>query len=175
MLKKTINTLQFVAKELRSYPHAGNMARSFLLRDIGNDFMPAFIAFPRMLKEIKKCVPNKKKIVAFLEEYPGMAGSSLQTVLKRMKIEGDAYREIQKISINSDGSYANAKEFKAGLEATMEKLNLSSEQREELTKLLDFSYLVKPSHEKAKKDMRGLERKLKSYKKMAAKYKKSVL
>ena len=175
MLKKVINSLQFVAKELRSYPHAGNMARSFLLRDIGSDFMPAFIALPRILKELKKCVPNKRKITVFLDEYPGMAGSSLQTVLKRMRIEGDAYREIQKISINPDGSYANAKEFREGLALAMEKLNLSLEQREELIKLSDFHYLVKPSHEKARGDMRSLAKKFRAYKAMAAKYKKSVL
>lgn len=175
MLKKVINSLQFVARELRSYPHAGNMARSYLLREIGTDFMPAFIAFKRAAKELNQCVPNPEKIKRFIDEYPGMAGSSLQTVLKRMRIKGDAYREIQKISINPDGSYANAWQFRDGLECTTTGLGLLSHQKSELISLLDFSRLVRPSHQKAKKDLVTLERRFRGYKAMIAKYKKPIV
>ena len=174
MLKKMINSLRFVSEELRRYPRSGNMARSFLMRDAGNDFMPAFVAFPRALKELKQCVPNKRKIKAFLAEYPGMAGSSLQTVLKRMRIKGDAYREIQGISINPDGSYANAEEFAAGLILVMEKLNLSEKQRVELKCLLEFTNLVKPSHEKASVDIRKLREEFESFKTKTQKYRKTA-
>lgn len=174
MLKKMINSLRFTGEELRRYPRAGNMARSFLMRDAGNDFMPAFIAFPRALKELKQCVPNKHKIEAFLREYPGMAGSALQTVLKRMRIKGDAYREIQSISINPDGSYANAEQFAVGLDAVMEKLNLSEQQRQELKGLLDFENLVRPSYEKASEDIRKLRRSFELFKLKTRKHRQAA-
>jgi len=170
MLLKVINNLRFTAERLRRYPRAGNMGRSFLMRDMGTDFMPAFIAFPRALGELQRCVPNKRNIEKYLSEYPGMAGSSLQTVMKRMRIRGDAYRRIQKISFNEDGSYANAEEFRERLVMLMEELGLSLVQKDELIKLLDFSNLVHPSYVKASNDIRKLKRKFQAHKAKAAKY-----
>jgi len=149
MLEKTQNNLSFLAKKLQEYPHEGNMARSYLFRAIGGDFMPAFIGLGRIWREMKQCVPNDRKIKAFLNEYPGMAGSSLQSVLKRENIEGDAYREIQRISINVDGSYANAEEFSDGLNLAMNRLGLSQDVQTDLLELTDLEKLVEPVHTKA--------------------------
>lgn len=146
MLKKAQNSLLFLAKELPNYPHAGNMGRSFLFREIGTDLMPIFIALGRISDEMNKYVPCPEKISAFFDEYPGMSGSSLQTVLKSLRIPGDAYRVIQEIAINPDGSYAKNEEFKAGLEKKMDVLGLDNVVKGKLRQLLDPAYLVKPAH-----------------------------
>jgi len=154
MLKQAENDLFFLARELPSYPHQGDMGRSYLFRNIGGYFLPIFIAFNRITTEMAKYHPNQRKIDAFFREYPGMAGSSLQTVLKRMEIEGDAYRAIQGIAINEDGSYADAEEFRRGLDEKMEELSLSEEQRTELDYLLNPKKLVAPVHKLVRAEMR---------------------
>lgn len=132
MLEKAQNAITFTAKKLQQYPAEGNMARSFLFRDVGSDFMPIFIAFSRITKELNQYVPNHANISMFIDRYPGMSGSIIQTILKREGIEGDAYRVIQSISINPDGSYANTQQFKAGLAQAMIDLNLSSSVQDEI-------------------------------------------
>lgn len=149
MLKKAQNSLLFLAKELPNYPNAGNMGRSFLFREIGTDLMPIFIALNRISDEMNKYVPCREKISAFFDEYPGMSGSSLQTVLKSLRIPGDAYRVIQEIAINPDGSYAKNEEFKSGLEEKMEVLGLDDVVKDKLRQLLDPAYLVEPAHSHA--------------------------
>jgi len=137
MLSKSRDELFNYAKELPDYPHEGNMGRSYLMREIGNVFMPLFIGLHRISSELHKYHPNQAKIDAFFSEYPGMSGSVLQTVLKRMRVPGDAYRSIQEISINPDGSYANAEQFRAGLSAKMEELGLTADMKMELITLAD--------------------------------------
>lgn len=163
MLRKARNSIAFLADELQNFPDEGDMGRSFLFRDIGNDFMPIFIAFGRIKRELNNCVPNHKKIQACLNEYPGMVGSSLQTVLKREGVRGDAYRAIQAISINPDGSYANSGEFIARLQKTMIKLKLSDESKDELMKLTDFFHLVRPAAEKTAEIIKDLKKTFKNY------------
>jgi len=136
MLKEAQNKLFFYCKELPQYPEAGNMGRSYLMRNIGDVFMPIFIALARIKKEIGGCTPNRGKIQAFFHEYPGMAGSIIQTVLKRENIAGDAYREIEKIAINPDGTYANAEQFRSGLDKMCASLNLSDKLKAELLSYL---------------------------------------
>ena len=153
MFKKTRLLLMFLAEELADYPYEGDMGRSYLFRDIGTDFMPAFIALDRVGSEMKKYKPNSKKIASFFHEYPGMAGSALQTILKREKVEGDAYREIQKIAINPDGTYANHDQFGAAMEAKMEELRLLKPLREELRSLLDPSNLIKHLEKPLREEM----------------------
>jgi len=158
MLEEARAKLIFLATSLPDYPHEGNMKRSYLFRNIGDAFMPIFIALKRITKEMRSYHPNHAKIEAFFREYPGMAGSSLQTVLKRQGVSGDAYRIIQGISINDDGSYANSEQFKYGLETNMSLLGLSVESRDELRKLLDPSNLVGPVHEKVKMLMDSIKK-----------------
>jgi len=146
MLKKSRDGLFHYAKELPDYPHEGNMGRSYLFRSIGDIFMPVFIGLKRINREMHKYHPNKEKIKAFFNEYPGMSGSSLQSILKREKISGDAYRTIQDISINPDGSYANKKQFKKGLNQKMDELDLPQELRKELRQILDPKNLVREAN-----------------------------
>ena len=80
----------------------------------------------------KGYTPNRANITAILETYPGIAGSVIQTILKREGIEGDAYREIEKISINPDGTYANYMQFSEGLDEVMTRMNLSEDVAAEL-------------------------------------------
>ena len=157
MLRESIALLLNLARELMDFPHGGDMGRSYLCRNLGNVFMPIFIALPRISKELKSYQPNPKKISWILDEYPGMAGSSIQTVLKRAGIDGDPYRELQKISINNDGSYANAEQFGRGLESFMEKFQLPVELREELRGLLNWQKLVEPAAKKAKEELEALK------------------
>lgn len=158
MLREGVNNLLFLSRELPKYPHQGDMGRSYLFRNIGGYFMPIFIALSRISSEMRKYHPNPAKIQAFLSEYPGMAGSSLQTVMKRMGISGDAYRAIQQISINLDGSYANAEQFRLGLGEKMREFSLSENQRAELNALLNPRKLVAPVHKLVRREM-GILRK----------------
>ncbi len=149
MLIEARDNLLLYAKELPSYPHEGDMGRSYMLRNIANVFMPIFIGLNRISKEMQGYVPNPDKINAFFREYPGMAGSAIQTVLKREGIPGDAYRTIENIAINPDGTYANSEQFRAGLGRTMDELNLSPSLRKELSDLLEPNNLVKKANEMA--------------------------
>ena len=169
MIKKTSHLLEFLANELQNYPHEGDMKRSYLFRDIGTDFMHAFIGFKRIIEEMKVYHPNNAKISAFLNEYPGMVGSTMQHILKRERISGDAYRIIQGISINPNGSYANMEQFKARLEEEMELLNLALPLRQELRNLLVPYSLVMPAHNKAIKELGYIKRSFGSYRKKSEK------
>lgn len=157
MLRESIALLLNLARELMDFPHSGDMGRSYLCRNLGNVFMPIFIALPRITKELKNYRPNPERINWILNEYPGMAGSSIQTVLKRAGISGDPYRELQKISINDDGSYANYAQFRVGLESFMEKFNLPFELREELRSLMNWQKLVEPAVNKAQEELAALK------------------
>ncbi|MCX6810027.1 MAG: lyase family protein [Candidatus Berkelbacteria bacterium] len=145
MLLDTQSQLDFLARSLPRFPREGNMARSYLMRTIGRRFMPAFIALDRidgeMIGDMRKrgYVPNLPNIQEYFDKYPGMAGSSIQTVLKREGIEGDAYRAIEKIAINPDGTYANAAQFRSGLEEVMAEFNLPDKVRDELRLILEPS------------------------------------
>ncbi|PIR92933.1 hypothetical protein COT99_03515 [Candidatus Falkowbacteria bacterium CG10_big_fil_rev_8_21_14_0_10_43_10] len=132
MLMETCAMLNFLAETLQKYPDAGNMMRSYLFRNIGAYFMPSFIALGRIKREMSQCRPNPVKIQAFFEEYPGMFGSLIQVVLKRGGIAGDAYRLVQKIAFNADSTYANAEQFKTGLEQVMKELRLAEPLCDEL-------------------------------------------
>jgi len=147
MLEEARSHLIFLACSLPAYPHEGDMKRSYLFRNIATAFMPILIAFKRITSEMANYYPNHKKIQNFFNEYPGMAGSSIQTVMKRMGIKGDAYRSIQDISINHDGSYANASQFRRGLGGKMKELDLTRTQRRELRSLTNMENLVRPIHE----------------------------
>lgn len=177
MLHKARAALSELAQELPDYPHEGNMGRSFLMRDLGTVFMPAFIALSRIGGEMvgdmvhRGCVPNHVKIATFFQEYPGMAGSSIQTVLKREGIEGDAYRQIEEIAINRDGTYANAEQFAAGLERVMETNCLSDLVREELRRIVVPANNIGQADDLAKKWGQELRRRIGWYRDQLRPYK----
>lgn len=146
MLLKGINNLRFLIERLPQYPLEGNMGRSFLMRDIGNDFSPIFIGLNRIEEEMfSKYYPSAENIKTFLDRYPGMAGSVLQSVLKRQRIQGDAYRIIQGVSINPDGTYANKEQFNENLALALDKLKISAKNREEIMHVIKFENIVKPA------------------------------
>lgn len=154
MLLKVQNNFNFLASMLQQYPHQGDMMRSFLFRDIGNDMMPFFIAIGRIKKELNNYHPNLPKIGAFFDEYPGMSGSCIQSVLKREGISGDAYRKIQDIAINPDGSYAKGHDFSRNLQKTLKDLNVSAKSKNQLLELSrDMKKIVEPADKLAKKEL----------------------
>lgn len=163
-----------LAQRLPSYPHQGDMARSYAMRNLGAVFMPIFTALNRISSEMNSYVPNQSKIDAVFHEYPGMSGSALQTVLKRMNIPGDAYREIQEISINADGSYANQEQFRAGLAQKIEKFDLDAQQRDELLCLLEKTYLLEKAQAAAVTDLYRFEALLQKFKMLANRYDQST-
>jgi len=150
-LKEARSKLIFLGTALQEYPHEGNMERSYLFRNVGEAFMPIFIAFDRIKKEFKTYKPNPQKISAFFREYPGVSGSSLQTVLKRIGVSEDAYRAIQEIAINPDGSYANYDQFFNGLVKKINRLHLKG-HIDELFDLLKMDHLTTPIREKMNKE-----------------------
>ncbi len=156
-LKKARHMLEFLGRELQEFPDQGNMGRSILFRDLGSDFMPAFTGLDRIQEEMDRYIPNEGNIKEFFDKYPGMAGSSLQVVLKQYRIMGDAYRIIQDIAINPDGSYARSEQFKAGLEAKMRQLELPEEVCNHLRSLLIPENLIKKGREMAFSSLITLE------------------
>jgi len=115
ILEKFIVQLEYTSKALMDYPYEGDMGRSILMRDIGDDFAKFFIALGRIKEELDLYEINEDKINQFLESNPGLVGGAAQTILKRSQVEGDAYRHIQAIMINPDGSYVSREEFERRL------------------------------------------------------------
>ena len=157
MFLEAMGQLHTLARELPRYPHEGDMGRSYLFRNVGATFMPIFVGLKRLSGEVKKYHPSQAKIQQVLDEYPGMAASSIQTILKRAGVPGDAYRELQTISINKDGSYANREQFRENLQFMMEKLQITIELRDEINNCLDFSRLIEPVHNVIKTELACLE------------------
>ena len=111
ILEKSIVQLEYTAKALMDYPYEGDMGRSIVMRDIGDDFAKFFIALGRIREELQLYEVNGEKIDDFLQNNPGLVGGAAQTILKRARISGDAYRHIQQVMINPDGSYVSREEF----------------------------------------------------------------
>ena len=111
ILEKAIAQLEYTSKALMDYPYEGDMGRSIIMRDIGDDFAKFFIALGRIREELKLYEVNEEKIDRFLQDNPGLAGGAAQTILKRSRVPGDAYRLIQQIMINPDGSYVSQADF----------------------------------------------------------------
>lgn len=171
MLEKSAHALGFVAEKLQKFPHGGNMKRSFIFRDIGNDMMPAFIALDRFIKEMKGCIPNPAKTEAFFLEYPGMAGSAMQIALKQEGVAGDAYRIIQDIALNQDGSCANAKQYRDALERKISEMNFPVDLSNKLRNLLDYKRLAEPGRKMAEEYFGKLKLDFAQYRKMTNKIK----
>ena len=111
ILEKSIVQLEYTAKALMDYPYEGDMGRSIIMRDIGDDFAKFFIALGRIREELQLYEVNEEKIDRFLQDNPGLVGGAAQTILKRARVPGDAYRLIQQIMINPDGSYVSQADF----------------------------------------------------------------
>jgi adenylosuccinate lyase len=111
ILEKFIVQLEYTSKALMDYPYEGDMGRSIIMRDIGDDFSKFFIALGRIRAELRLYEVNGEKIDRFLRDNPGLVGGAAQTLLKRAGVSGDAYRYIQQVMINPDGSYVSREEF----------------------------------------------------------------
>ncbi len=111
ILEKSIVQLEYTSKALMDYPYEGDMGRSIIMRDIGDDFAKFFIALGRIREELQLYEVNEEKIDRFLQDNPGLVGGAAQTILKRARVPGDAYRLIQQIMINPDGSYVSQVDF----------------------------------------------------------------
>jgi len=119
ILEKAIVQLEYTSKALMDYRYEGDMRRSILMRDIGDDFAKFFIAFGRIKEELRLYTVHAERIDESLQENPGIAGGAAQTVLKCADVPGDAYRHIQNMMINSDGSYVSGDEFAENVSQAM--------------------------------------------------------
>lgn len=149
LLRKANALLEFNATALQGYTQEGHMGRSVLMRDIGTDFSSIFIALSRMQTELKGCVPNVEKIRRFIEEYPSLSMSAMQYVLKRERFQGDAYREMQSMVMNPDGSYATRAEFMPRFETFLAESGFSPELCAELRSCMNPTQLVRPIEKQA--------------------------
>jgi adenylosuccinate lyase len=129
VLEKFIVQLEYTSKALMDYPYEGDMGRSIIMRDIGDDFAKFFIALGRIREELELYELNEDKINQFLDSNPGLVGGAAQTILKRSQVEGDAYRHIQAIMINPDGSYVSREEF---IKRLMENQSIPEEVKKEI-------------------------------------------
>lgn len=131
-VSKGISMLNTTLDLLMGYRKEGDMARSILMRDIGDDFSKIFIGLRRILEEFQKYVPNHEKISEYLDANPGIVGAASQTILKRAKVEGDPYRMIQEIMIKADGSYVSRAEFEHSLRGMIESGKIPKDVGEEI-------------------------------------------
>jgi|GEM_PF-705073 len=153
LLKKSNVLFTFLATELQDYTQEGDMGRSVLMRDIGTDFSSTFIALDRLKRELNGCVPNPENIKRFIDNYPSLCMSTMQYVLKREHYQGDAYREMQRMLINTDGSYATRIEFMPRFEKFMAEASFSPELCEELRSHMNPVKLVRPIQDKVMGEM----------------------
>lgn len=165
-LRKTNVLLEFVARELQDYAQEGDMGRSYIMRDIGSDVSHIFIALDRVAKEMQQCVPNMSNLQQFIAKYPSLSMSSMQYVLKRERYAGDAYRAMQKMLINEDGSYATCAEFNPRFEQFMVHAQFPQELKQELRKVLQPESLIAPIHARALKEQKTLRNKIAKLRKM---------
>jgi len=132
ILEKFIVQLEYTSKALMDYPYEGDMGRSIIMRDIGDDFSKLFIALGRIEAELQLYEVNEDKIGEFVRNNPGLAGGAAQTILKRARVPGDAYGHIQQVMINPDGSYVSQSEFRRRMQEMMEKGVIPIEVGEEI-------------------------------------------
>ncbi len=121
ILEKFIVQLEYTAKALMDYPYEGDMGRSIIMRDIGDDFAKFFIALGRIREELRLYEVNDDKIDRYLQDNPGLVGGAAQTLLKHARVPGDAYRHIQRVMINPDGSYVSGEEFKKRIQQSIKE------------------------------------------------------
>lgn len=137
VLGKFIVQLEYTASALMDYPYEGDMGRSIIMRDIGDDFAKFFIALGRITEELQLYEVNEEKIDAFLRWNPGLVAGAAQTVLKCAGTTGDAYRAIQQVMINPDGSYVSQEQFEDGMETMVRKEVVSPEVAADILRLAD--------------------------------------
>lgn len=132
ILEKSIVQLEYTAEALIDYPYEGDMGRSIIMRDIGDDLAKFFIALGRIREELQLYEVNEEKIDRFLQDNPGLVGGVAQTILKRAGVPGDAYRHIQQVMINPDGSYVSQEEFKKRIQEMMQGKTIPPEVGKEI-------------------------------------------
>lgn len=137
ILEKFIVQLEYTTKALMDYAYEGDMGRSIIMRDIGDDFAKFFIALGRIREELQLYEVNEEKIDEFLQNNPGLAGGAAQTILKRERVPGDAYRRIQEVMINPDGTYVSQQEFRGRIQEMIDEEVISSELGKEILFLAD--------------------------------------
>jgi adenylosuccinate lyase len=138
MLEKFIAQTEYTTKALMDYPYEGDMGRSIVMRDIGDDFAKFFIALGRIREELQLYEINDEKIHRSLQDNPGLVGGAAQTILKRNRVPGDAYRLIQQIMINPDGSYVSRSEFIENMNKKITQgIAITPEVGEEIVNLAD--------------------------------------
>jgi adenylosuccinate lyase len=150
-IKKGMEMLDATWQQLVDYNHEGDMARSIIMRDVGDDFSKIIIGIERVLDELKQYEPNYIKIKEFLDQNPGLVGGAAQTILKRAKVEGDPYRLIQQVSIRTDGSYVTRQEFEDGLRKLIDEKKIPNEVGTEILYRADPANNVGYAHDLAKK------------------------
>jgi len=132
ILEKSVVQLEYTAKALMDYPYEGDMGRSIIMRDIGDDFAKFFIALGRIREELQIYEVNEDKIDRFLQDNPGLVGGAAQTLLKRSRVPGDAYSHIQQVMINPDGSYVSGEEFRKRIQKLIEGGSIPPEVGKEI-------------------------------------------
>lgn len=137
ILEKAVVQLEYTSKALMDYPYEGDMARSIVMRDVGDDFAKLFIALGRIKEELQLYEVNEEKVDGFLQDNPGLVGGVAQTILKRAGVPGNAYRLIQEVMINPDGSYVSQEEFKVRFGRMIQDGTITAEVGEEILRLAD--------------------------------------
>lgn len=150
-IKKGMTMLDSTWQQLVDYNHEGDMARSIIMRDVGDDFSKIIIGIERILDELNLYEPNYPKIKEFLDQNPGLVGGAAQTILKRAKVEGDPYRLIQQMSIRTDGAYVTRQEFEAGLRKLIDEKKIPNEVGTEILYRADPANNVGYAHNLAER------------------------
>ena len=134
---KGIAQLRYSFETMRRYHHEGDMSRSILSRDIGDDYGKFFLGISRIMSEMKKYVPNENEIKRQIKQHPEVSTAPIMSALKQMGIEGDAYREMQELSGFNCISDLNWEIYRTKLSLLCDKHHIMEENKDYIMNLLD--------------------------------------
>ena len=135
IMGKGLAQLRYSFKTMRNYHQEGDMSRSILTRDIGDDYGKIVLGISRIMREMKNYAPNLEKINENINLNPSAATAPIMSTLKAIGIEGDMYREMQKLS-QTKSIIKNQKSYIKGLEKLCDQYEIKSEDKKYLIGLV---------------------------------------
>lgn len=141
IMRKGIAQLLFTINDMRGYHQSGDISRSVLSRDIGDDYGKIVLGLKRIMREVGNYFPDEAKIQGQFRRHPEVAGGAVMTRLKAMDVKCDPYREIQQVSVAAEEARNGGRDpsaaYRDGLSALCEQRGLSLEQGGRILDLCD--------------------------------------
>ena len=133
ILEKGLEQLHFTIKRMRGYHNQGDMSRSILSRDIGDDYGKIVLGIRRIIQEMRNYVPNERRIQEHLQANLDIASGALLALFGSLRVQGEAYRDLQTGSAEARKGFA---EYRAAVAALCDNYNLPEDQKARALELL---------------------------------------